>query len=301
MPIAALLAAALALSAPLPSGEGAGAKGGPTEAPLAAGRWEAREVSGRCGGASEGTARVAVYLPRGYTPSRRWPLAVALHGWNHDAAKWKGLGLGPLADRHGLVVVAPEMGTSVYERAFHPETVQTWGPAPGACWIAEVVLPWARQALAVDAARERTALLGYSTGGRGALVVAARWPAAAFAASLSGTYHLAGLDDRTGEYRIHERVLGPRAVFPERWQAEEIPLAALAGTTVWLAHGALDEVVPAAQQAAVAAALCRSHPALVARTVAGQAHTEAFWRAELPPLVEALARAVGARAGGRPR
>ncbi len=314
--IAALLAAALAAAPgaaagargdaaaaapPLPPGERTGVMGGPPEAPLAAGRWEDRQVTGRCGGAGAGSAHVAVYLPRGYTPSRRWPLAVALHGWNHDAARWRGLGLGPLADRHGLVVVAPEMGTSVYERAFHPETVQAWGPAPGACWIAEVVLPWARRTLAVDAARGRTALLGYSTGGRGALVVAARWPEFAFAASLSGTYDLAALDDRTGEYRIHERVFGPRGAFPERWRDEEIPLAGLAGTRVWLAHGALDEVVPAEQQAVAAGALRRSRPRPAARTVAGQAHTEAFWRAELPGLVEALARAVGARAAGRPR
>jgi enterochelin esterase-like enzyme len=165
-----------------------------------------------------------------------------------------------------------------------------------------VVLPWARRTLAVDPARGRTALLGYSTGGRGALVVAARWPEAAFAASLSGTYDLAALDETTGEYRIHERVLGPRRVFPERWQAEEIPLdaPALATTRLWLAHGADDPVVPAAQQDRAAAALARSHPGLVARRVVAAAHTEAFWRAQLPPLVEALARAVGARPGGGP-
>jgi S-formylglutathione hydrolase FrmB len=268
------------------------------------GRWlEPQVVTGRCGGSAEGRGRVAVYLPAGHTPARRWPLVIALHGWNHEAGRWRSLGLGPLADRHGLVVVAPEMGTSVYERASYPESVQAWGPAPGACWIGEVVLPWARRTLAVDGSRARTAALGYSTGGRGALVVAGRYPELAFAGSLSGTYELAALDDEAGEYRIHERVFGPRRAFAERWSGEEIPLdaPALAATRLWLAHGAEDQVVPAAQLTKVQARLRRSHPGLVARRVPGAGHGDAFWRAQLPPLVEALARAVDARAGGSPR
>jgi enterochelin esterase-like enzyme len=273
----------------------------PAPPPLAAGRWlEPQRLEGRCGGSTLGSARVLVYLPRGYTPTRRWPLVVALHGWNHEPTRWQGLGLAPLADRHGLVVVAPEMGTSVYERAFYPETLQAWGPAPGACWVGEVVLPWARRTLAVDRTRGRTAVLGYSGGGRGALVVAARYPEFGFAASLSGTYELAALDEEAGEYLIHERVFGARRAFAERWSAEEIPLAGpgLQATRLWLAHGVADPVVPVAQLDRARVLLRRAHPGLVATRVVGAGHTDAFWRAQLGPLVEALARAVGARPGG---
>jgi dipeptidyl aminopeptidase/acylaminoacyl peptidase len=268
--------------------------------PLPAGRWEAHEVEGRCGGGS-GAALVQVYLPRGWTPARRWPLLLALHGWNHEASRWRALGLPALADRLGLVVVAPEMGTSVYERAFRPETVQPWGPAPGACWVAEVVLPWARGALAAARGRAHAGVLGYSTGGRGALVVASRWPEFAFAGALSGTYDLAALDEATGEYRIYEAVFGPRAAFAERWQAEEIPLAtkALASTRLWLAHGVADPVVPIEQQDRAAKALGR-RAGLTVHRIARAGHEEAFWRAELVPLVEGLAKAVGARPGGLP-
>jgi len=304
---ALLLGAAGATSAPIPplgpaSKAPPPAPQAPPPGPMAAGRWlEPQPVEGRCGGSASGSALVRVYLPRGYTPARRWPLVIALHGWNHEASRWSGLGLGPLADRHGLVVVAPEMGTSLYERAFYPETVQAWGPAPGACWIGEVVLPWARRTLAVDGARGRTAVLGYSAGGRGALLVAARRPDFAFAASLSGTYDLFALDEGSGEYLIHERAFGPRGAFAERWRGEELPLGApaLASTTLWLAHGAADPVVPADQLERVRPALRRTHPHLAATRVAGAGHTDAFWRAQLPALVEALARAVGARAGGR--
>ena len=275
---------------------------GAAPAPLPAGRWlEPAEVQGRCGGSGLATGRVLTYLPRGYTASRRWPLVVALHGWNHEAARWQGLALGALADRHGLVVVAPELGTSVFERAFYPETVQAWGSAPGACWIGEVVLPWARRTLAVDQGRARTAILGYSGGGRGALVVAARYPEFAFAGSLSGTCELGALEEETGEYLIHERVFGPRRAFEERWRGEEIPFgsAALRATRVWLAHGAEDPVVPVGQLERARQLLRRGHPGLVATRVPGAGHTDAFWRAQLPPLLEALARALSARPGGR--
>jgi enterochelin esterase-like enzyme len=295
--IAAALAIALAAGS-----AGATPTPAPAPPPLAAGRWqEPQRLEGRCGGSTLGSGRVLVYLPRGYTPARRWPLVVALHGWNHEPTRWQGLGLGRLADRHGLVVVAPEMGTSVYERAFYPETLQAWGPAPGGCWVGEVVLPWARRTLAVDRGRARTAVLGYSGGGRGALVVAARYPEFAFAASLSGTYDLAALDEEAGEYLIHERVFGPRRAFAERWSAEEIPLAGpgLAATRLWLAHGVADPVVPVAQLDRARALLRRTHPGLVTARVAGAGHTDAFWRSQLGPLVEALARAVGATPGGR--
>lgn len=286
-PVAALALALLAAaSAPSP----------------AAGRWVEQRVEGRCGGSAPGAAQVLVYLPAGHAPGRRWPLLVALHGWKHEAGRWRGLGLDALADRLGFVVVAPELGTTVFERAFYPETGRRWGPAPGACWAGEVVLPWARRTLPVDPSRGRTAVLGYSTGGRGALVLAARWPEFAFAGSLSGTYELAGLDEASGEYRIHAQVFGPRAAFPARWRGEEIPLdaPALAETRLWLAHGADDPVVPAAQQDRAAAALAPGHPGLTARRVPGAGHTEAFWREELPALLEAAARAVGAGPGGAP-
>lgn len=291
--MAALLPVALLLAAA--AGPGAAAPG--------AGRWlDPQPVEGRCGGSPAGSARVLVYLPAGYSPARRWPLLLALHGWNHEAGRWRALGLGPLADRHGLVVVAPELGTSVYERAFHPETVQPWGPAPGLCWVGEVVLPWARRALSVDPARGRTAVIGYSTGGRGALAVAARYPEFALAGSLSGTYDLGALDEGSGEYRIHERVLGPRRAFAERWQGEELPLRspALLATRLWLAHGAADPVVPADQLDRARARLRRGPAHLTARTVARAGHDDAFWRTQLGPLVDAVARAVGARPGGGP-
>jgi pimeloyl-ACP methyl ester carboxylesterase len=163
-----------------------------------------------------------------------------------------------------------------------------------------VVLPWARRTLAVDRARRRTAVIGYSTGGRGALVLAARYPEFAFAGSLSGTYDLAALDEQAGEYLIHQQVFGPRGEFAARWRDEEIPLdaPALAATRLWLAHGAEDPVVPAAQQVGAAVTLAPGHPGLVARLVPGAGHGDDLWRAELPALADALAKAVDARPGG---
>jgi S-formylglutathione hydrolase FrmB len=262
-----------------------------------AGRWlEPTTVAGHClGHAVEGRGQVRVYLPRGYPGRGGWPLAIALHGWMHAPARWAGLGLAGLADRHGVVVVAPEMGSSVYERSFYPETRRAWGGLPGACWIAEVVLPWAQRTLAVSHQRSRTAILGYSTGGRGALVVAGRTPRFAFAGSLSGTYDLGLLQPGEGEYAIHEEVFGGRAGREGRWREEDVwpLLPALAGTRLFLAHGAEDRVVRPDQLEALRRRLGPGHGRAVLVEVGGAGHDEAFWRLELPALFAALAEALG--------
>ena len=296
-PPAALLALLLAGAAAAPGRQAA--RPGPAPAiPAAssAGRWlPPEELAGRCAGLpAEGRGRVAVYLPRGTPGPGGWPLAIALHGWGHRPDHWRALGLAELADRHGVAVVLPEMGTSVYEHRLYPETRRAWGSLPGACWIGDVVLPWARRTLPVSAAPRRTAILGYSTGGRGALVVAGRYPEFAFAGSLSGTFDLARLRPSDGEYAIHAEVFGPRAGQTDRWRDEDIGplLPGLARTAIFAAQGAVDGVLRPDQLEVLAVAKGRGSPAVRLVEVAGAGHDERFWRGELPELFLALAAAL---------
>jgi len=293
----ALLALAAASPAPAPPPPATGA------APE--GRWlPPTELTGRCAGHSpSGRGRVSVYLPAGDPGPAGWPLAIALHGWRHTAAHWAPLGIGALADRYGVAVVLPETTTSVFERAWYPETRRAWGRLPGACWIGEVVLPWARRTLPVSPERRRTAILGYSTGGRGALMVAGRYPEFAFAGSLSGTFDLGLLRPGDGEYAIHEEVFGSRATHPGRWSGEEVDpgLPALAGTALFAAHGGADAVVRPDQLAALARRLPADGPPAVLVEVAGAGHDEQFWRLELPALFAALASALDLPPAPAPR
>jgi len=257
-----------------------------------AGSWSEVRVEGVIDGATLG-GEALVYLPVGYgaEPGRRHPLVVALHGWGHTPAMLRDEGgLGPLADRVGAIVVVPAMVKSVYESALYRETRPTGAPAPGARWIGEVVIPWARARYTVGDTPDQTAVIGYSTGGRGAVFVAERYPElVGFAGSLSGTYDLMALPVALGEHKIHARVFGPRRRFAERWTKDDIVTADNLGRLerrVWLfiGHGAADRVVPPSQVERLRAALAERPVRVTWAVRDGAGHDWAYWRSAFPAV-----------------
>jgi len=70
-----------------------------------------------------------IYLPQGYTPQKRYPLVVILHGGaaNADYAM-RMAEMNPLADEHGFIVLYPN-GTGVYQHA-----VLTWNAGRCCGW-----------------------------------------------------------------------------------------------------------------------------------------------------------------------
>lgn len=265
--------------------------------PLTEGRWEELSIVGAVSGQStSATGTVLVYLPKGYGACAL-PLVIALHGWGHEPATWKERpNFAQLADRWGVVLALPAMAHSVYESVRYPESRATDAPAPGLPWIGEVVLPALRARLAVDPTRSRTAIIGYSTGGRGALLVATRYSEFKFAASLSGTYDLFTLDPTTGEYRIHEKVFGSRSAFPDRWRIDDISdddVARLKDVALYLAHGARDDVVPASQLEDFAERMRTHNVEAETRIDEHGGHGWQFWDEQLPDVFAAMGRAVG--------
>src|SRR6185436_3871046 len=83
----------------------------------AAGRWlDPVKVTGKIDDKSA-TAAMLIYVPRGYpAPSTKYPLVIALHGWNHSPELFRDKGeLGRWADTSGAVIAVPAMATTVYE------------------------------------------------------------------------------------------------------------------------------------------------------------------------------------------
>lgn len=267
------------------------------------GRWETQELRGKVGEVTA-TGRVLVYLPAGYDPAaaRKAPLVLALHGWNHTPEQLRDKAdLEILADRYGLVLALPAMGKSVYESSFYPQSRQAWGAIPGARWVGEVVLPRLRELYAVAGDRAHTAVIGYSTGGRGALLLAQSYDEVAFAGSLSGTFDLARLSPKDGEYKIHAAVYGPRRQFAERWQLDNVVdperVQKLGKTVLFLGHGGRDSVVGQDQLAALVDEL-ESQELLganvkVARSPQG-AHDWSYWNSQWPAMFEAMVQAFAA-------
>lgn len=279
--------------------------------PREAGRWTGPvKVTGEVGG-HRATAAMLVYLPRGYpgAPAEtsagddsdqiwRYPLVIALHGWNHTPEGFRDKGdLARWADAYGLVIALPAMGTTVYETSLYPETKHPWAPVPGTPWVGEVILPYLRAHYRVRRDRAHTAVIGYSTGGRGAVLLAETYPEFAFAGSVSGTFDLMRLAPGDGEYKIHAAVYGPRNKFKERWDRDNcvsaVRLSRLAGSWLYIAHGRKDAIVSFDQFVALEDAL-HDNTTVKAEFVVSQDgdHTWPYWNAQWEGMFRALATAM---------
>ena len=238
-----------------------------------------------------GTGTMRVYLPVGYTKKVKYPLIVALHGWDHSAELWMAKDdLSTLADTYGFVIAVPNMGKTIYETRFYPNSQGKWTTAPGTRWVGEVILPYVRSHFSVSSDREHTGVIGYSTGGRGALLLAEAYPQFAFAAGLSGTWDLMTLDPSEGEYKIHAAVFGSRDKFTERWELDNVVspqrLEKLTGTRLFIAHGTKDRIVNPHQLESLRAAL-KDRPIEAELVVVPDAgHDWKFWSAQWPRVFE---------------
>jgi S-formylglutathione hydrolase FrmB len=270
--------------------------------PPVAGRWlEPVTVTGVVDG-KEASGELRVYVPAGYDAraaspdAPRSPLVLALHGWDHSAKMYADKGeLGALADRHGFVVAIPDTGRTIFETRFYPQTRGKWTKAPGARWVGEIALPHVRRHFHVATDKQHTGVIGYSTGGRGAVLLAALYPEFAFVGSVSGTYDLMALEPKTGEYRIHAIIFGARDKYPERWRLDDVMapanLARLTGQNLYVAHGDEDEAVPVDQLRRFEKALAQVAVASSRFVVTpGGGHDWALWNAHWPPMFEAMSR-----------
>ncbi len=240
--------------------------------------------------------RLLVYLPACYQHDGLLPLAIVLHGWSQRPEDWREqTDVAVLADTHCVVLALPAMGNSVYEASLYRETTAKWNQMPGARWIASVVLPYMRDHFAVSPKRRLTAVIGVSTGGRGAVVLSERFADFSFCASLSGTYDLSLLGEDQGEYKIHRAVFGDRNRFRDRWRSEDCLNASYAQTLksvyLYLAHGDNDPIVPVTQLQAMKQFLATFHHHYQAVTVKGAGHSWAFWNSQLGPVFDAMERA----------
>ncbi len=234
---------------------------------------------------------------------------LVLPGWDSTRAEWCARGrLCDEADARGLRLVMPETGKSVYAGAVFAETRAPYRTALTRPQLVDVIRRLQRErGLLADPAR--TFVLGRSTGGRGAVLLALDHPAwFRAAAALSGDFDPAA----TPADALMVGAYGPFAAHPERWHGVDNPQerAAELAVPLYLAHGKKDCVVPAAQTIAFAAA---THAVLHVDDDGG--HDHAFWSSELPrvfaffddppgpvaPAVEGSSKPGAATAAAAPR
>jgi S-formylglutathione hydrolase FrmB len=313
--VAVIAASAWADPAPRPPAPPA-----PAAEPGDTGRWSGPvKVTGKIDDTTA-SAAMLVYLPKGYpsppaaagkspgsaaptadasAAGKKYPLVIALHGWKHSPEMFRDKGeLARWADAYGVVLAVPAMGTTIYETRLYPQSKQTWAQVPGTRWVAEVILPYVRGHYAVLTDRAHTAVIGYSTGGRGAVLLAEAYPEFAFAGSASGTFDLMRLEPASGEYKIHAVVYGPRDKFKDRWELDNCTaparLAKLAGTQLFIAHSSKDTSVPPDQLDALRDAV-KGRADIKAEFVMAPegGHTWPYWNSQWEAMFRAMASALG--------
>lgn len=115
--------------------------------------------------AAPGRNDTALWIPRGYDPTKKWPVMFVMHG-SSGLADVAVKGMGPFADDHGLILIGPQdmlgrggggWGGSEYEHASHVQA-----------------LTLLKRNYNVD--DSRVYLFGGSRGGHGAWDLATSWP-----------------------------------------------------------------------------------------------------------------------------
>ena len=118
---------------------------------------------------------------------------------------------------------------------------------PGGEFIMTKLIPALRNKFNMALGRENTAIMGVSTGGRGALLLSAKYvDSFGVAAGFSGDYDQTSMP----KDRLVTSVYGKYKKFPVRWKTDDnvITIAKnLKNTPIYLAHGSSDYVVPKGQ------------------------------------------------------
>lgn len=122
-----------------------------------------------------GTHKYTVFVPQGYTPAKKWPVILFLHGAGergHDGVLPTMYGLGPLvrerAANFPFVVVFPQC------EDMHGRLLTAWSPSTPDGQRALKILEQVEKDYSIDTKRE--VLSGWSMGGYGAWELAATYP-----------------------------------------------------------------------------------------------------------------------------
>jgi len=216
---------------------------------------------------------------------------LVLPGFNFPRQDWcEKSSLCKAALAEGYIVVRPEMGRSFYATRLYPETRKDWLAEPNLPWLADTLLPeLQKRCLLVPGGPNF--VIGLSTGGRGVAMLTAHFPDLFRAgASLSGDFDIWQMPGDG----VNFGYLGQRDSFPDRWKGPDNVLHHLGKfkTPLYLAHGAVDSIIPVAQTQQFYDTLRKVQPGLpVELHLAPKGnHDYDFWDSEVKRALEFFGR-----------
>ncbi len=215
---------------------------------------------------------------------------LVLPGWNFPRTSWvENTKLVDYAEQYGYILILPEMGKTLYESQYYPETTMKWNPIPGGQFI-KFFIEQVQQRHNLLQAGQYNTLLGLSTGGRGVALIALENPNLFVAgASLSGDFS----QENTPSDRLMTAVYGAYKSFSHRWKGKDNPQARVAEwkMPLYLAHGTNDNIVPESQSSLFYKALKQYHQNNVVveyNPVKGAGHDYNFWGGQLENVFKFL-------------
>ncbi|MEJ5363332.1 MAG: prolyl oligopeptidase family serine peptidase [Spirochaetota bacterium] len=211
---------------------------------------------------------------------------LVLPGWNFSRKRWiEETSLWQEAAKRKYNLILPEMTVTIYESQYYPETKRKWAKTPGSQWIKEICIPQL-QKRGLLLSNQFNAVMGLSTGGRGA-VLTALYNKGIFkaAASLSGDFD----QTRMKHDKLMTAVYGPYEYFKDRWENVDNPFAMIAEWNIplYLGHGTMDKVTPYEQTKIYYEALKKVKPDItITFNDCACGHDFIYWNSEVVPVLD---------------
>lgn len=166
---------------------------------------------------------------------------LVLQGWNFPNTSWcDSTDLCEKALEEGYFLILPEMKKSIYHWQAYPETRADWQKYPTRDWLINTVCSSLNEDFNLLSPDHNNNVLGLSTGGRGALIIAQENPSIFKAgASLSGDYDQSAFPNDN----LYRGYFGTDS---SKWNAKENPISFIKEWKVpmYIGHGAKDNIVP---------------------------------------------------------
>jgi putative tributyrin esterase len=215
---------------------------------------------------------------------------LVLQGWNFPITDWcDSTTLCEKALKQGYNLVFPEMGKSIYSEEIYVETRSDWKKYPTRKWLRDSVIGTLQSEFNLFEENGNNYVLGLSTGGRGALLLALDLPKIfAGCATLSGDY-----DQSMFPYdNLYIGYYGEMKSFEKRWKEDENPnkliLMRDLNVPLYMGHGMNDNVVPYKHFELMKEFLGHLKPdvKIVYHTDSLAQHNYTYWNSEVDNVLE---------------
>ena len=213
---------------------------------------------------------------------------LALPGWNFPKEQWcDSTSLCQQALKNGYAVILPEMGKSIYASTTFPETRKDWLRYPTRSWMDSVLFPRLQADFNLLLPTAKNAVIGLSTGARGAVLLALDHPQIFdVCIALSGDYD----QTRYPKDNLYRGFYGNYSQHTERWTLIDNVITSIQDYSVptYIGHGKNDRVVPLAHSQQLASALEKRGVPMEFHIDSTAGHNYTYWDSELPAVFQFL-------------